>query len=263
MSLVRVRAALIPALLAVLIASTGSIDFCAAQEAAAQEEMATPETLPGDVFVREDAPNPNRQYGALSGFSGYGATFGLMRVFGGDLAKGAAVRPVMQASFRYRFDESWIGVGDFGFGYNAFADRGDTVYAVNFGTLGALRKVGQFKGSVLRVGGGAGLYRWNYKWHGSSVRDPITQRFYRGYVPGLYLSGEDEMRLTRHVTVTGILQTHYVFTADDKFERLFDSNHPMMTFRVGLHYHFSPDEGILWERKENTRITLESGKAGQ
>ncbi|MFN8549672.1 MAG: hypothetical protein U0527_17310 [Candidatus Eisenbacteria bacterium] len=220
-------------------------------------------TVATDIAVREDKVEAKKAFGSLNGFSSYGATLGGMRVFGGDLAKGAQVRPLLQAAFRYRFTDRWIATGEFGMGWNSFADRGDTVATFNFGSIGALRQVGLVKGAIWRAGGGVGMYRWNYKISGKSVRDPITQRFYRGFVPGLFLGTELERRATRHVTVTAALQQHYVFTGANRFESLYDSNHSFVGLRFGVHYHFSPYEGILWERKESKKIRLTSGQAGK
>ena len=43
-----------------------------------------------------------------------------------DASKDAFVRPSMQGVFRYRFNDNWVGVGEFGFGWNAYKDKGDT-----------------------------------------------------------------------------------------------------------------------------------------
>jgi hypothetical protein len=180
----------------------------------------------------------------------------------------------MQAVFRYRFSENWIGTGEFGFGWNAM--EGDTVVTMSFGTLGVARRIGTLLGMDLRASGGAGMYRWNHKYSGNSLRDshivqtdggPVdlgTQRFYRGISPGGYLGLETERRLTRYVTFIAMLQGHYVFTADEeKFNYLFDQNHVMTTLRIGASYHFSPYQGILWERSGDKKIRLESGREGK
>lgn len=216
-----------------------------------------------DLTVRDDKAEVKRAFGSLSGFSAYGATLGGMRMLGGDLAKGAQIRPLMQASFRYRFSDRWSGAGEFGMGWNSFADRGDSVATFYFGTVGGLRQMSVVKGAVLRAGGGVGMYRYNYKFKGKSILDPDTHRPYRGFVPGIYVGAEAERRMTRHVTLTGHLQQHFVFTAADRYKSLFDVNQTFLGFRFGLHYHFSPDQGIMWERKEVRKVRIESGKAGK
>jgi hypothetical protein len=225
-----------------------------------------------DIAVDETRKSPAVNFPSLNQFSSYGFSTGLMKVQGGDLGKNAQVKPVLQAVFRYRFNDTWTGVGEFGFGWNSFKDQGDTVLAFNFGTLGAARSIGRHLGTEMRAAGGVGFYRWNYKYKGNSLRDsegrlvggvpgPGTQRFYRGIDPGLYVGLESEYRLTRHVTLLGILQQHYVFTADkEKFNRLFDENHGILSFRLGANFHFSPYEGILWTRNTQQKIRLESGR---
>jgi hypothetical protein len=220
------------------------------------------QSSPSDIFVNEQKQTKS-VFESLRGFTGLGGTVGLMRVGGGDLAKGVELRPVMQAVFRYQFNDTWLGLGQFGFGWNSFAARGDTVFAMNFGTLGLARRIATYKDMTLRFGGGAGFYRWDYKFNGKSIRDPETQRFYRGFVPGGYLGFEGEFRLAGHVTLTGALEDHLIFTSADRFHSLFNEDHTVINFRTGVHYYFSPYEGILWERKKQTKIRLESGKAGK
>ncbi len=230
---------------------------------------------PGDIVVNEVRKPRAAEFPSLARFSGYGFTTGIMKVFGGELGKSTQVKPILQTVFRYRLNDIWTGTGEFGFGWNSFKDRGDTVLTFAFGTLGAARKIGNAFGTDLRATGGLGFYRWNYKYKGQSLRDsdrllpdgviqPGTQRFFRGISPGGYLGLESEYRLTRHVTLLGLLQQHYVLTADkSKFNSLFDENHALVSLRFGVTYHFSPDEGILWEGRSVKKIRLESGKEGR
>jgi hypothetical protein len=218
---------------------------------------------PLDVRVQEEDAGQT-VFESLRDFSSFGASVGFLKLFGGDLGADSKTRPVLQGVFRYRFSESWVGMGEFGFGWSAFEAKGDTVLTFNFGTLGTARRVAGFFGSDVRLGAGAGFYRWNYKYHGHSVRDDETFRFYRGIVPGGYLGLESEVRVTRHVTLVGLLQHHFVFTGDgDKFQSLFDQDHRFLSFRLGANYHFSPYQGILWERKGQQNIRLESGQEGK
>jgi hypothetical protein len=221
---------------------------------------AAAQSSPTDIFVADETVK-EEVFEPLRGFTGYGMTVGIIRIHGAEVAEGAQIRPVLQGDFRYRFSDHWIGKGEFGFGWNGFEARQDTVLAVTYGTLGAEREFRNLLGMTFRLGAGGGMYRWNYKADGKSVRDPITHRFYRGFVPGGYLGLEGERRLTRHVTTTVALQNHYILTASDRFERLFDENIGAWTARLGVHYHFSPYEGIIWERKANRKIQMTSGKA--
>lgn len=224
-----------------------------ARDAAAQSS-------PTDIFVADETET-EEVFEPLRGFTGYGMTMGIIRVHSAEVAEGAQIRPVLQGDFRYRFSDQWIGKGEFGFGWNGFEAREDTVLALTYGTLGLERELHNLLGMTFRLGAGGGMYRWNYKSEGKSVRDPITHRFYRGFVPGGYVGLEGERRLTRHVTTTLAFQNHYIFTASDRYERLFDENLGAWTARLGVHYHFSPYEGIIWERKINRKIQMTSGKA--
>ncbi len=221
-----------------------------------------------DFFVDEEADRASRVFQPLRDFSAMGASMGVMKVFGGDLGEKAEIRGIGQSVFRYRFNENWVGTGEFGLGWNSFEAGGDTVLTFTFGTIGAARKFASAFSMDLRMGFGAGLYRWNYKYDGRSVRDRTpgepTHQFYRGIDFGGYVGLEGERRVTRHVTLLGMLQHHYVMTADkDRFRSLFDKDHSFLSFRIGAAYHFSPYEGMLWERTGRTRIRLESGREGR
>lgn len=226
--------------------------------------VAAQEASPEDLYVDETAGQDRTIFQSLRDFGSFGGSVGIMRVFGGDLGADAKIKPILLGTFRYRFSDRWIGVADFGFGWNDFDAKEDTVLTFTFGTLGVVRTVAQPWGLQLRAGLGAGFYRWNYKWHGHSIRDPQTFRFYKGLDPGAYFGLEAERRITRYVTLTGTLRDHFVFTADEEqFEVLFDKNHSFVDLRIGVNYHFSPYEGMLWERKRTQKIRLESGKGGK
>lgn len=245
--------------------------FRVAAAVAAVAVLAVPAWSQGrasDFYVDESAERADRTLQPLRDFSAMGATAGVMKVFGGDLGGQTVVRGVGQSIFRYRFNENWVGMGEFGLGWNSFEAGGDTVLTFTFGTIGAARRMAQPFRTDLRLGFGAGVYRWNYKFNGRSIRDrtpgEATHQFYRGIDLGGYVGLENEHRLTRHVTLLTLLQHHYVMTADSgKFNSLFDKNHSFLSFRMGVAYHFSPYEGMLWERTGRTRIRLESGREGR
>ncbi len=74
---------------------------------------------------------------------------------------------------------------------------------------------------------------------------------------------EAEKRLTAHVTLLGTGQVHYIFSGNENdFPTMFGGDDSFVTARLGINYHFSPYEGILWERKVKRTIKLTSGKAG-
>lgn len=220
------------------------------------------QSRPSDIFVNEEEGGGETVFESLDGFTSYGAAVGGIRFYGGDAVDGAKVRFLLQGNYRYRFNEDWVGAADFGFGWNSFEARGDTVLTANFGNISILREISGLQGFDWRVGGGLGFYRWNYKFDGKSIRDAVSQRFYRGFDPGVVLNFEAERRITQHVTMTGAAQNHYIFSGDDKFSQLFDENLKALSFRLGVHYHFSPYEGILWEPEEDQGLTLGSGQAG-
>ena len=229
--------------------------------AAAQE---TPPSQPpvGDVAPEAPAPRPVLQ--SLAAFGSFGVNAGFMRfIADSDASKDAILRPSTQAIFRYRFNDRWVGVSEIGFGWNAYRDRGDTVLTVFSGTLGAYRHLSQALDLDWKVGGGIGFYRWNYKFHGKSIRDPKTELFYRSVDPGVFTAVEAEKRLSPHVTLIGTAQLHYIFSANTAdFPTAFGGNDSYMALRFGANYHFSPYEGILWEKKVKRTIRLTSGKAG-
>jgi len=246
------RVAWVP--LAVLV-----VGFACAGLAVAQES-APPQLAPVD----EQAPAPKQVFQSLKNFGSFGANAGGMLLLGDeDAADGALIRPSLQACFRYRFSENWIGVGEFGFGWNAYKDQGDTVYAITSGTLGAYRHVSNALGVEWSAGGGAGLYRWIYKSAGKAIKDPESHLAYKGLDPGLFAGMQVEKRMTAHVTLIGTAQYHLLFSSnEDDFPTRFGGSDSFLASRLGVNYHFSPYEGILWERKVNRTIRLTSGKAG-
>jgi hypothetical protein len=220
------------------------------------------QSRPSDIFVSEEEGEGDTVFESLQGFTAYGGSVGAIRFYGSDAVDGAKPRFLLQGNFRYRFSDDWVGAAGFGFGWNSFEARGDTVLTANFGNVSILREFSGFQGFDWRVGGGLGLYRWNYKFDGKTIRDGLSQQFYRGFDPGIVLDLEAERRITQHVTLTAAAQNHYIFSGDDKFDLLFDQNLTAIAFRLGVHYHFSPYEGILWDPEEDQGLTLGSGQAG-
>ena len=217
-----------------------------------------------DITITGETAQKKTVFQSLNQFGSYGFSAGMMKLIGGDLGADAQSRPIMQSIFRYRFSDLWVATAEFGFGWNSFQDQGDSVVTVHFGTIGAARRIYQRFGVDVRAGAGAGFYRWNYKFKGKSLRDGFTQRHYRGVAPGGYLGLEGERRVARHVTLLLQLQGHYLATADsEQFASVFDQNHEVLSLRLGANYHFSPYEGILWERKGAKKIRLESGREGK
>ena len=229
----------------------------------AAEAVAQERSVPSEP-VAEEASTPTKVFQSLRTFGSFGANLGWMRFLSDeDASGGALVRPSMQAAFRYRFSEAWVGVGEFGFGYNAYEDKGDTVLTVTSGTLGLYRHLSNALNFDWKLGFGAGYYAWNYKFKGESVRDPESQLRLRGSAPGFFTGLEVERRITKHVTFLMTNQYHFLFSAnEDDFPTLLGGNDSFFAMRFGVNYHFSPTEGILWEREQRRVIRLESGKAG-
>ena len=242
------------ALVAVVL-GLGSVGAAAAQEAPSPPPM-------GEVTEPEAAPKQILQ--SLVDFGSFGANVGLMRFLADeDASNDRLVRPSLQGAFRYRFNERWVGVSEWGFGWNAYKDKGDTVLTVFSGTLGFYRHLSQALDLDWKVGGGFGIYSWKYKFSGKSIRDPQTQLQYQAIDPGLFTGLEAEKRLSPHVTLHGTAQLHYIFSAnEDDFPTAFGGNDAYTSLRFGVNYHFSPYEGILWEKKTKRTIRLTSGKAG-
>lgn len=225
----------------------------------AQETPSAPPT--GAI---EPAPKSKTVFQSLKTFGSFGMNAGgMLFILDKDARRDAQIRPSLQSSFRYRFSDQLVGVAEFGYGWNAYRDRGDTVLAVTSGTLGLYKHMSDAIGLDWKFGGGAGFYRWNYKFNGNSLRDPQTDLLYRGIVPGVFVGLEAERRLTAHVTLLATGQTHYLFSGNKSdFPTAFGGSDAYLTMRVGVNYHFSPYEGILWERKVKRTIRLQSGKAG-
>ncbi len=228
--------------------------------------------LPPDITVNEET-KPKTVFQSLRDFTSYGASMGFMKVEGGDLGKNGHMRPLLQGVFRYRASDKWIAVGEAGYGWNSETGPGDQVVTFTFGTAGVARRFAQIYGLDLRASLGAGFYRWDFKNKGKSLLDSYvdakgdtlgTQIPYRGISPGGYIGMEAERRIAQHVTVVALLQQHYIFTKDSThYTQQFNMNHGFLGFRIGVNYHFSPEEGVLWERKVSKTIRLESGKEGK
>jgi len=232
--------------------------------AIAQEAPSQPPQAP--LGAVEPAPAPSKSmYQSLKSYGSFGMSAGLMRfVADQDARVDAMVRPSLQGVFRYRFSDDVIGVAEFGFGWNAYKDRGDTVLAVTSGTFGLYKHFADAIGFDWRYGGGLGIYRWNYKFNGRSIRDLQSNLFYVGFAPGIFAGFEAEHRLTAHAAVLLTEQNHFLFSSSKSdHPTMFGGNDAFMTVRIGVNYHFSPNEGILWEKKVSRKIRLTSGKAGQ
>jgi|GEM_PF-4431235 len=232
--------------------------------AIAQEAPSPPPQAPLGA-VEPPPSHAKAVFQSLKTFGSFGMnTGGMLFVLDKDARSKAKIRPSIQSVFRYRFSDDLIGVAEFGFGWNAYKDRGDTVLAVTSGTMGLYKHFSDAIGLDWKYGGGAGLYRWNYKFSGHSMRDPQSYLFYRGFVPGLFAGVEAERRLTAHVTLLATEQNHFLFSANKSdHPTMFSGNDAFVTIRLGVNYHFSPNEGILWEKKVSRKIRLTSGKAGQ
>ncbi len=226
-------------------------------------EAVAQDSTPLESPAEEESSTPVQLFQSLRQFGSFGANVGGMLFLSDqDASDGALVRPSLQTAFRYRFNESWVGVAEFGFGWNAFDAKGDTVLTVTSGTLGLYRHLSDALSFDWKIGSGAGFYRQNYKFNGRSIRDPETQLHIRSIDPGLFLGLEVERRMAKHVTLLATGQYHFLFSSHkDDFPTLLGGNDSFVTTRIGVNYHFSPYEGILWERQQKRVIRLKSGKA--
>jgi len=231
--------------------------------AGAGEAIAQDSSAPTGA-VEDDASAPKKVFQSLRDFGSFGANVGgMLFMSDDDASNGAFVRPSLQSMFRYRFSEDWVGVGEFGFGWNSYEDRADTVLAVLSGTIGLYRHVSDLLDIDWKIGAGAGIYSCNYKFNGKSVRDPETELHLRAIDLGFFTGLELERRIAPHVTLLMTNQAHFLFSENkDDFPALLGGNDSFIAMRFGVNYHFSPYEGILWEREHKRVIRLESGRTG-
>jgi hypothetical protein len=184
----------------------------------------------------------------LDGYASFGASFGVMKwIFDVDVAEESRIRPMMKAVFRYRFSRKTLLVGESGFGWNDYPEPEDEVTVVFPTTFGMLRLLRDQWGTAIYYGGGAGIYYWDNKREGHTNRDAWTDNKRKGFEPGLYIALESEKQLTDHVTMTMTLENHYIFsTHGNDLPAAFGENDDYFSFRLGVHYHWSPRKGIIW-----------------
>ena len=199
-----------------------------------------------------------------------------MKVFGGELGKNTQAKPILQTVFRYRFNDTWIGTGEFGFGWNSFKDRGDTVLTFTFGTLGAARKIGQplrHRPARHRRPRFLPLELQVQRAEPARPRPPACRRSHpardaallpRDLARRLSRPGErvpaDPPRHPARASAAALCADRGQGPSSTPSST---RTTPCLSLRFGVTYHFSPDEGILWEGKKVKKIRLESGKEGR
>jgi opacity protein-like surface antigen len=185
---------------------------------------------------------------SLDGFASFGGSVGFMKwLFDVDVAEQARVRPILQGVFRYRFNRDWVLVGESGFGWNDYPEPKNAVTVVFPTTFGLLRRITDLGGVAWYGSFGAGIYFWDHKQRGKTFRDPWTDNFQKGFEPGFYLGVEGEYQFARQMTVTLTFQNHYMFsTHKDELPAAFGDDDDFLSLRLGVHFHWSPERGIIW-----------------
>ena len=191
----------------------------------------------------------------LNGLASFGAGGGLMRwVADSDAAKyngnAAQIRPIGKAVFRYRFNTTWLGTVEAGYGWNGYPNTGDATLVVIPLTLGVERRVGNLSSITTSLAGGAGMYIWGFRQGGQFLRDPVTSERLQATSPGAYLGGTGEFHVSTHVTSTIHLNVHYILSTgaiEDRYPTAFGGDDVFIELRMGLNYYFSPYQGLIWE----------------
>lgn len=95
-------------------------------------------------------------------------------------------------------------------------------------------------------GGGAGGYWVSVLSHDlGPSKDPATYQDIRRFVPGFFLTGGVEKRMTKTMTGTADLAYHYTFWEDtEDFPSGLNGNKSYIQLRLGLVFHFSVSERI-------------------
>lgn len=184
---------------------------------------------------------------SLDGFASFGGSLGFMKwIFDVDVADGSQVKPMLQGVFRYRFSRNYVLVAESGFGWNDYENPKDSVTTVFPTTFGLLRRVREPLGVAIYLGGGAGFYYWDHKDKGKTFRDPWTEYKQKGFEPGLFLTLEGERQISRQITMTLTVQNHYMISIHgDELPAAFGEDDDFVSFRIGVHFHWSPTRGII------------------
>jgi outer membrane protein W len=96
------------------------------------------------------------------------------------------------------------------------------------------------------LGVGGGVYWWSVLTQqlGPAV-DPSTFARFRRAVPGVYGTAGVEKRFSKHMTGSGDLVYHYMFSKDEqRWPSGFNGNKSYMELRLGLNFFFSVSERI-------------------
>jgi hypothetical protein len=199
-------------------------------------------TLSLSTAARGDAVSPS-----LNKFASFGASMGFMKwVFDVDVAEGARVKPMLKGVFRYRFNQTWVLVGESGFGWNDYEEPENTVSTVFPTTMSLYRRIREPFGVALYLGAGPGVYFWDHKRKGKTFRDPWTDNFQKGWEPGLALTLEAERQFWPQITLTLTVQNHYLFsTGKDDLPAAFGDDDDFLDARLGVNFHWSPTQGII------------------
>jgi hypothetical protein len=199
----------------------------------------------------------------LNGMGSFGISLGGMnwladadaRTFDGDAhGEGGTAQPrlIGKAVFRYRLNTNWLIALESGFGWNSYPDSDDLVLWVIPTTVGLERRFRDISGFTTSFLFGAGVYVWGQRRHGEFLLDAVTQRDYHAADPGLFGGLVAETHIAAHVTFTGMVAAHYIYSAHkDDFKDRLGGDDVFAEMRLGVNYYFSPYEGLISGRESD------------
>ncbi len=96
------------------------------------------------------------------------------------------------------------------------------------------------------VGGGGGLYVWSVLTHDlGAAKDPLTFERLRRARPGLHGMIGVERRMSKHISMTGDGNYHYIFAHDiERFPSGFNGDKAYAQVRLGVTFYFNLSERI-------------------
>ncbi len=198
----------------------------------------------------------------LNNMGSFGISLGGMQFFADSDAReyagdeygpggSAQLRPIGKAMFRYRWSQTWALAVETGFGWNSYPDSDDLVLRVIPLTIGLERRIRDISGAAVSACFGGGVYVWGLSREGEYLIDAETQQDYHTADPGLYLGLAGEFHVAPFLTMMGQLTANYIYSAhSNDFRASLGGDDIYADFRIGLHYYFSPLEGLLTKEPE-------------
>jgi len=188
----------------------------------------------------------------LDGLGSFGLSVGVMNWLADDdmrewEGESAQPRPIGKALFRYRMNSTWLVSLETGFGWNSYPNSDNVVNQVVPLTIGLERRVRELWGATTSLAFGGGFYSWGRKRERDFLRDPQTSERLHSFDPGAYFGACSEFHVTDFVTCTLHATGNYILNVhSDDFPTVLGGNHLYADVRIGIHYYFSPYEGLIW-----------------